>query len=75
MAFTKILGGVRTTSFYPPNMPVPNSISAASANVNNRELNAASQGGNVGEVNALPALWWLGILIVFVAWRLYYEYA
>lgn len=75
MAFTKIIPGVRTVDFYPPNFPVPNSMNAASANVNNRELASQSAGGNVGQVNALPALWWLGILIVFVIWRLYYEFA
>lgn len=69
-----IVGGIRTTDFYPPNSPVPGSLNAASGNVSqNAALNPA--GGNVGEQSALPALWWVGILIALVALRVAYEFS
>jgi hypothetical protein len=71
---TSKIYGVRTVDFYPKGMSVPGSIDAAGGNVSNLNLLSQENGG-VGGSGALPALWWLGIVIVLVALRLIYEYS
>ena len=67
--------GVRSTNFYPNNIPVPGSVSAAAGNISQPNVLTQSDNDSVGGSGSLPALWWLGIIIVLIALRLAYEYA
>jgi hypothetical protein len=77
MTFTKIMPGVRTTDFLPPNTRIPGSVSVASGNVSNAKMSSFAGGGGAdldsGE-GVLPSLWWLGIIILLVVVRLVDEY-
>lgn len=70
-----IVNGVMNTSFYPPDMPIPGSINRSSGNVPTPRQMADDATQGAGESGNLPALWWLGIVIVLVALRLAYEYS
>lgn len=65
--------GVVTTRFYPK---APNgSLDLSAANVPTGRQIAFENNNGTGESGVLPALWWLGIIIILVALRLAYEYA
>lgn len=67
------LAGLRSTDFYPRSMNVPGSVSISQGSVRNADIPQA-YGGAPGEDGNLPALWWLGILIVLISLRVVYEY-
>ena len=67
--------GVRTTDFYPSNIPIPGSINASRANISQANVLTQADNDSPGGSTTLPAMWWLGIIIVLVAMRLAYEYA
>lgn len=67
------LAGLYSTRFYPASMQVPGSVDISQGSVRNPDIPAA-YGGDVGTSGNLPALWWLGILIVLIALRVIYEY-
>src|SRR5688572_15973470 len=75
--FTKIMPGIRTTDFLPPNMAIPGSVSVASGNVSNAKMSSFASGSAAAidnEEGILPSLWWLGIIILLVVVRLVDEY-
>lgn len=66
------LAGIINTEFYPSSLTPPG-INISTGNARNPTAPQAYAGA-VGENGSLPALWWLGILIVLIALRLVYEY-
>ena len=67
--------GVRSTSFYPNSIPIPGSVNASAGNISQPNVLTQADNSAVGGSGNLPALWWLGIIVVLVALRLAYEYA
>lgn len=66
--------GVRTTDFYPRTVPM-GGIDLSAGNVSQGGVAKSGAEISMQPQGALPALWWLGILIVLVAIRVLHEYS